>query len=129
MNVTLPQLVQCVDPSGFWLNASNFTRDVFAANVSIQLRSARLNPTTLVRLQDQEVRGGFSVDVDLSNSDPTVGTLTVDPVVFNGGVGVAANTAFDSVSAGATTIALVQPTGFNVPSNVPGSIVATVTEP
>ena len=36
-----------VDPSGFRLNASDFTRDVFAADVNIQLRSARLNPATL----------------------------------------------------------------------------------
>jgi len=118
-----------VDPSGFWLNAGNFTRDVFAANVNIQLRSTRLNPATLTRLQDQEIRGGLSVNVDLTNSDPTVGTLTVNPVVFNGGVSVAANTAFDPLSGGATTIALVQPTGFEVPTNVPSSVVATVTAP
>jgi len=69
------------------------------------------------------------VNVDLTNSDPTVGTLTVNPVVFNGGVSVAANTAFDTLSAGATTIALVQPSGFDIPANVPISIVATVTGP
>ncbi len=71
----------------------------------------------------------FGGDFHLSNSDSAVGTLTVNPVVFNGGVSVAANTAFDPVAAGATTIALVQPTGFEVPSNVPSSIVATVTGP
>ena len=67
--------------------------------------------------------------MDLTNSDSAVGTLTVNPVVFNGGAGVAANTAFDPVSAGATTISLVQPAGFDVPANVPSSIVATVTAP
>ncbi|MDH3389719.1 MAG: discoidin domain-containing protein, partial [Gammaproteobacteria bacterium] len=37
------------------------------------------------------------------------------------------NTAFDPVSAGNTTIALVQPAGFSVPANQNSSIVATVT--
>ena len=68
------------------------------------------------------------MNVDLTNSDPTVGTLTVNPVVFNGGTGIVANTAFDALSAGATTIAVVQPTGFDEPSNVPISIIVTVTE-
>ena len=117
-----------LSPSGFWLNAGDFTRDVFAPNTNIQLRSSRLNPSTLNRIQDQEVRGGISVNVDLTNSDPTVGTLTVNPVVFNGGTGIVANTAFDALSAGATTIAVVQPTGFDEPSNVPISIIVTVTE-
>ena len=67
--------------------------------------------------------------MDLTNSDSAVGTLTVNPVVFNGGAGVAANTAFDPVSAGVTTISLVQPAGFDVPANVPSSLVATVTAP
>jgi len=117
-----------VDPSGFWLNAGDFTRDVFAANVNLQLRTARLNPTTLNFAAHEELRAGQSVSVDLTNSDDAVGTLTVDPVVFTGGAGVAQNTAFDPVSAGATTIALVQPAGFDVPANVPSSITATVTE-
>ena len=58
-----------VDPSGFWMNASSFTRDVFAANTNIQLRSARLTAGTLNRAQDQEIRGGFAVRVDLTKSD------------------------------------------------------------
>ena len=116
-----------VDPSGFWINASSFTRDVFAANAAFGIRSARLNPTTLNLAAHEELRAGLTVNVDLTNSDSAVGTLTVNPVVFSGGSGVQINTAFDPVSAGATTITLVQPTGFDVPANVNTSIVATVT--
>ena len=118
-----------VDPSGFWFNANSFTRDIFAANVSLQVLSTRLNPTNLNRAQDQEVRGGISVSVDLTNSDDAVGTLTTDPLVFIGGAGSSAFTAFDPVLAGATTLAIVQPTGFTVPNNVNTSIVATVIAP
>jgi hypothetical protein len=118
-----------VDPSGFWFNASNFTRDIFAANQSIQVRSTRLNPTTLNRAQDQEIRAGHTVSVDLTNSDTTTGTLTVNPLVFNGGAGNAVSTAFDMLNAGSSTIAIVQPSGFDVPANVNQSIVATVTAP
>ncbi|MCP4331016.1 MAG: hypothetical protein GY785_00045 [Gammaproteobacteria bacterium] len=116
-------------PSGFWFNSSNFTRDVFTSNVSIQVRSTRLSPGTLTRAQDQEIRGGHSVNLDLTNSDNTTGTLTVNPLVFNGGGGNAVNTAFDPLSAGTSTIGIVQPSGFDVPSNVNQSIVGTVTAP
>jgi hypothetical protein len=97
--------------------------------VGIQLRSARLNPTTLNFASHEELRAGQSISVDLTNSDPAVGALTVNPVVFNGGAGVAVNTAFDPIAAGATTIALLQPAGFEVPANLNNSIVATVTAP
>ena len=116
-----------VNPSGFWLNASDFSRDVFAANQNIQLRSSLLNPTTLNRAQDQEVRGGHSVSVSLNNSNPAVGILTVNPVIFTGGAGAAVNTAFDPLAAGSTVISLVQPAGFDIPANVNSSITATVT--
>jgi hypothetical protein len=118
-----------VNPSGFWINGSDFTVDIFAGNRSIQIRSAILNPGTLTRFTDQEVRGGHSVSVDLSNSDDTVGVLTVDPVVFNGGGGVAVNTAFDPLTVGNSTIAVVQPPGFSPPANVNTSIVATTVDP
>jgi len=118
-----------VDPSGFWFNANNFTRDIYAANLGLQVRSTRLNPTTLNRAQDQEIRGGHTVNVDLTNSDDTTGTLTVNPVVFSGGGGTAINTAFDPLNVGTTTISIVQPSGFDVPANVNQSIVGTVTSP
>ena len=117
-----------VDPSGFYLNRSDFTTNVFAGNTTVQLRTYRLSPTTLALAAEEPLRAGLTVDVDLTNSDDTVGVLTVDPVTFTSGVS-RVNSAFDPSTAGSTTVTLVQPAGFQVPSNASNVFTATVEAP
>src|SRR5690606_30449013 len=79
----------------------------------------------------QGVRGGFSVQVPVTSSDTAVGTITTSPTFANG-VGInQVSTQFDPLAAGTTTISVVQPAGFEAPSNPGGGrsieLTATVT--
>jgi hypothetical protein len=113
-------------PSGFIVDfPGNFSTDAFALNRSIGIASARLTPGTLAWAQNQPVRGGFSVDVDVTSSQPAVGTITVSPLEFANGDG-SQTTAFDPIGDGVTTIAVGTPTGFSTPSTF-RTISATVT--
>ncbi|HLA39107.1 MAG TPA: hypothetical protein VJ417_03880, partial [Candidatus Glassbacteria bacterium] len=119
-----------VDPSGFVINSpSSINTTASAANVTIQIASALLNPTTLNRVTNQAVRAGLAVNVPVTSSNPAVGTITVNPVAFAGGSS-SVNTAFDPLAAGTTTIAVGTPVStppvvFDTPSNLQ-QITATV---
>lgn len=65
------------------------------------------------------------VSVDLSTDTPSVGTITISPVVFNPG-DTSQSTAFHPVSLGSTHINLATPTSFTMPSAYQ-QIAATVT--
>src|SRR5260221_10908516 len=116
-----------VDPSGFYLNGSNFTTTAHSANTTLTVSAARLNPTTLNVALGQELRGGLStVNVAVTSSDPTVGTIVNSPAVFNGG-DLSRTVQFDPLAAGTATISLgTTPPGFSTPSNQQ-QITATVT--
>jgi hypothetical protein len=116
-----------VDPSGFYIYSNSFTTSTFSVNSSIQIRAARLNPTTLNVATYQRIRGNLTVSVDLTNSDNTVGTLTINPLVF-GPNELWKNTEFDPLTAGTTDISVLTPTGFDT-SNNRTTITATVTAP
>ncbi|MDH3434019.1 MAG: PEGA domain-containing protein, partial [Gammaproteobacteria bacterium] len=106
-----------VDPSGFTFPfTSSITTTAGGGNTSIQMRSSRLNPVTLNRVNDQSVRGGLTVSVNVSNSNPTAGTLTVNPVVFTPNTFLQ-TTQFDPDAAGVTIINIQTPPGFSTPSN------------
>lgn len=113
-----------VHPSGFYMYSSSFTTVVSSANTSVQIRSARLHPTTLNVSTDQRIRGGLTVNVGLTNSDDTVGTLTTSTLVF-GPDEYLKNTEFDPLAAGTTDINVITPAGFDTPSNKT-TITATV---
>jgi hypothetical protein len=113
-----------VDPSGFFINTNDFTTTVNAANQSLDIRPARLNPTTLNWAQSQQLRGGLSVDVPITSSSTTVGTITVSPVTFHGG-DISVSTGFDPAATGSTLITVGVPPGFSTPSNL-RQITATV---
>ncbi len=118
-----------LQPSGFiiWTPGS-FNTTTFAAPTTVQLRSVRLNPTTLNYVTDQPVRAGIApVGVDVLSSDTNVGVMTTSPVVFNGNQ-FFVNTSFDPLIAGVTTLSLVTPPDFDTPANFQ-SIVATVDAP
>ena len=70
--------------------------------------------------------GIADVQVQLTNSDDTVGVLTGSTLTYTGGGSWSATTQFDPLAAGTTTIGLTQPSGFAQPTNGRSSIVATV---
>ena len=70
------------------------------------------------------VRGGTNPSVDVMSSDPTIGVITISPLVFTGGDDYL-NTGFDPIAVGTTTISITQPAGFLPPAGRT-SIVATV---
>jgi hypothetical protein len=115
-----------VDPSGFVTTTpGNFSTTASSPNTTIPITPARLHPTTLNWQESQALRGGLSVSVAVTSSDALVGTITTSPTTFNGGDSLA-NTAFAPVAAGAATITVATPAGFDTPSNY-RSITATVT--
>ena len=59
-----------VDPSGFILNMSNFTTTAVAANTTLRVDAALLNPGTLNYQQSQALRGGLTVNVAVTSSEP-----------------------------------------------------------
>ena len=109
-----------VQPSGFILNSGSFTMTAGAATVSIQVNSARLDPTTLNFAENQQVRGGLTVDVPVTVTDqtggPGVGTITTSPVTFTGPQNLR-TTQFDPAVAGTSLISVGVPPGFDTPSN------------
>jgi hypothetical protein len=116
-----------IDPSGFIFNNSTISTTTFSPNVSVRVDAARLNPSTLNYSTTQALRGGLTVQVPITSSDPNVGTIAPALLTFSAGVSTL-NAAFDPVSAGSTTIALGAVTGFTTPSNFQ-QITATVTSP
>ncbi len=104
-----------LNPSGFAVQSPsviNTTR--LSNNTGINVRPFRLQPTTLARSQSQPIRGGLTVNVDVTSSDPSVGVVTPVPVVFGPNIS-SANTAFDPLTVGTTTLEVVTPASFQTP--------------
>jgi hypothetical protein len=118
-------------PSGFYISnpAATFSTNTFAANTLVRVWSVRLQPGTLNYSTIQALRGGFSADVPVTSSDPSVGTITVSPITFSGGGNSFIDTAFDPVGEGTADISVTQPSGFQVPNNLPTTVTGTVTAP
>jgi hypothetical protein len=89
--------------------------------------AAMLTPATLAYAGNQALRGGLTVNLDVTSSDTAVGTITTSPVEFAGGA-FSAFTASNPAASGTSTIALGTPAGFSTPNNFQ-QITATVTAP
>ena len=117
-------------PSGFVNVTGNpINTTILSANTTMTIYSAYLNSTTLNYAGTQSLRGGLTVNVPVTSSDTTVGTVVGSPAVFTGG-GLYYNnlTAFDPLTAGTTTISLGVPAGFDTPNNYQ-QITANVSAP
>ena len=117
--------------SGFYNSSpgGNFTTTTFSTNTLLRVASARLNATGAVQA-GQDLRGGLTVSVPVTVVDVTgtnVGSITVSPVVFNGGDNFK-DTAFDPLSAGTAQISVGVPAGF-ARRCVAATDTATVTAP
>ena len=117
-----------VEPSGFIINSpSVISTNTLAPNTAIQITPARLIPANLNWAQNQAIRGGLSVEVPVTVSNPTVGVITISPVTLGPGATVA-TTAFNPEGVGTTTISLGTPAGFSQSSSF-RQITATVGTP
>ena len=92
----------------------------------ITLVSVALNSSKQVN-QEQQVAGGTQVEVSISNSNPEVGKLADSKLRLTGGSSFA-ETQFQPVAVGNTTMAPVQPKGFTVPEQY-AAVSAAVSEP
>ncbi len=84
-----------------------------------------------VLLRRQAVRAGASVSFQLTNSDPLVGELPPGPFLVPTGVLLPPPIPFTQMTAGVSTVGLVQPTGFVDPTGdgAFSSITVTVEQP
>jgi hypothetical protein len=118
-----------IRPSGFVFNTSSFVTTATAANTSLNIGSAVLDPTTLNWSFAQPVRGGLTVNVPITSSNLAAGTIANGPAAFAANQSASTNAAFDPAAGGAgqsSTLTLGNPGGnFSIPSNFQ-SITATV---
>jgi hypothetical protein len=112
-----------VDPSGFVNINQNatFSTTAGAANTTLTVRPARLDPVTLDYASSGLLRPaglGFTppVQVSVTSSNPSVGVITISPLSFNTNVGTLV-TAFDPIAQGTTTVTYQTPPGFFTPNN------------
>lgn len=75
----------------------------------------------------QLVAGGLTLDLDVTSSDPQVGTILKSPVRITGGQSEA-TTNFKPASAGQTTLTVSIPPGFSAPAEA-GCVKAIVSTP
>ncbi len=114
-------------PSGFEFVTGSVSTTTFSPNTSIRIDVGRLTPGTLTYVTSQSLRPGVNAQVAVTSSDTNVGTIVTSPILFGPG-DFTANTTFDPLTAGSTTLALAQPAGFSTPAGAQ-QITATVTAP
>jgi hypothetical protein len=112
-----------VDPSGFVNINQNatFSTTAGAANTTLTVRPARLDPVTLDYTSSGLLRPaglGFTppVQVNVTSSNASVGVITISPLSFNTNVATLV-TAFDPIAQGSTTVTYQTPPGFSTPNN------------
>ncbi len=99
-----------------------------ANNTGLTVSVYRLDPGTLAPQGVGSIRAGLSVQVPVTSSSTSVGTIVNSPLTFNGTDFQKTNAQFDPLGQGTTTISAGTPSGFSTPSSG-NSIVATVTAP
>ncbi len=110
--------------SGFRLNESDFSIGVGSANKAIPVCPVLLNASNVFQ-SNLQLRGGLTVDIAMTSSNPAVGAIAGSPFSFAGGNACQNTVAFDPIATGTSTLTLVQPAGFNAPTTGT-SLVATV---
>ncbi|HEU5403844.1 MAG TPA: hypothetical protein VFU86_20985, partial [Terriglobales bacterium] len=99
------------------LNSDTLTTSTFAADSTLTVWPAALDPTTKAVVSTQTVRGGMgSQTVKLTNSSNTVGTISTSSVSLGAGVPSATLT-FHPLATGTTDISVTEPSSFTAPSN------------
>lgn len=118
-------------PSGFVVagpfgTGADFFTTSGAENSDLTVYAARLTPARAY-VEPQPVRGGLSVNVQVTSSNPSVGTITTSPVNFTGGIS-SRGAQFNPSSAGLAAVSLNTPAGFSAPLQF-SSLTVTVRTP
>jgi hypothetical protein len=94
-----------------------FVTSVAMGDVPLAVWTAQLDPVTRrgADITVQPLRAGITLNVQVGNTNPAVGTVE-STVVIEGG-SEHARTQFTPVSAGSTVISVATPPGFTTPSN------------
>jgi len=107
-------------PSGFIVEngtSDTLNTSVFAADTTLTVVPAYLDPTTKNFLGTETIRGGFGTQtIKLANSDKSVGTISTSSVSLGAGIPSATFT-FHPLATGTTNITATQPSGFTTPAN------------
>lgn len=115
-------------PSAFVLAGPNGIGKPFSIGLGAQapltVSAARLD-AAMNFVENQQVRTGAPVVVNLSSSTPSAGTATPASVTFTGG-DTSADVQFRSSNTGSTTLTASAPAGFSTPGNGANSVTATV---
>jgi hypothetical protein len=90
-----------------------FSTTVAAGNVPLTVSTALLSSGSVVGTQP--LAGGLTLAVSLGNTNAAAGTVT-SPVTIAGGSDNAISQ-FRPVAIGSTTISVIQPAGYSVPSS------------
>jgi hypothetical protein len=107
-----------VDPSGFIINSPGaINTTAGAANSSVQITPARLQPGTFQWQENETVRAGLSVQVPVTSSNTATGVITVSPLTIGANV-PSVTTQFDPVAVGTTTVTVGTPAGFDASNNL-----------
>jgi parallel beta-helix repeat protein len=124
-------------PSGFsfGIGTGDITTSTFSGNTTVSVIAAQLNPADLTVVTPQPLRGGLSVDVPISSSDPAIGRIVdshnnqivIDHLAFNGSDSFM-TAAFDPRQGGTITITVGTPAGFSTPTQLQ-HITATISAP
>ena len=116
-------------PSGFVLSSPGGIGTPFtssqAQGTALTVSAAQLD-SSFNFVSVQALRGGFTTSVNVTSSSPNVGSISVSPVTFTGGVKTA-TTQFNAVNTGSSTLTAVVPSGFNQPGQGKNTVTATVT--
>ena len=111
-------------PSGFFsdIPGGDFTTSQLALNTPIRVCVGALDPVSLNLASYGTLRAGVSVDVTMTSSNTAVGAIVNSPYTFNGAdqcsfySGGQVGIQFNPVGTGTTTLTVVTPNGFSMPS-------------
>lgn len=108
-------------PSGFVLGGSVYANTAINANTLTDLHLSatayRLDPGTGATTQVQRIRGGYTVEIGLTSSQPAIGTVPSTVSFTGNGNGYGPEFTFTPLAEGSTVLTVAQPTGWQTPSN------------
>ena len=117
-------------PAGFVLASTNGIGAAYTTyegvTSTLTLYAARLDNSGQFA-ETQQIRGGYSVSVPMSNAPTGPGSVSAPTVAFSGGM-TSATTSFvaSTTNTGVTTITAGEPAPFQIPGSATASVVATV---
>jgi hypothetical protein len=117
-----------ITPSGFTLSSVNGLGQDFGmlssqSSSPLTVAAMQLN-SGLAPQQQQSVRGGLSLQVNINSQNPSIGTVTDGPATFGGGIR-SQTVHFIPSQKGTTLLSIPTPDGFSIPS-IGASLNATV---